>query len=195
MRRHQRVVGIQDRDAAVRRRRAAPRRAPPSLSRSPPESRTPRDGRCRCSARPRSGAARSGECANVTDAASARLENEEAGRGVGRSTVYGCPSSLLKEPGGAIVGPIRSSKRSDEILRRRLAGRPGDADDGDAGAPPDDLGGKSGHGRQSVGHEHVLGTSTGRVTIAAIAPASIAAAAWSCPSACSPARRETGRPE
>ena len=93
-----------------------------------------------------------------------------------RSTVYGWPSSLLNEPGGAIVATEPRQKRSEQILGRGLAGRPGDADDRGAEAPGD-RGGESGHRRQAVAYDARCGTATRRVTTAATAPASIAAAA------------------
>ena len=114
-------------------------------------------------------------------------------RSSARSTVSGCPSSLLNEPGGATVGPSRSATWASRSLVVVLPDEPVIAAIVSWGRRSTTAR-ASGASAACTSGTTSAGTPAGRLVSAATAPADTAAAAKSCPSARSPGSAANSAP-
>ena len=127
---YQRVVGVEDRDAAVA-RRAAPRRVrpwPAAICSRPPNS--PMWAVPTLRTRPIRGGVRSGEVADVADAAGAHLQHEVPGVLGGAQRGQRQADLVVERARRADGRRLALEHLGDEVLGAGLAGGAGERDDG-----------------------------------------------------------------
>ena len=189
---HQRVVGVEHRQAVGGR---APRRVRPWPGRSPPGCRTRRGARePTLSTTPIRGGAIAARWRMCPMPARAHLQHEEARRLVGAQHRVREAEFVVHRPGRGDRRAEPCEQVREQVLRRRLARRAGDPDDGQRGQPPRDRRGERRQGGDAVARPRCAGRRRGGSRAPPPRPRSTAVATKSCPSTRSPGSARNSPP-